>query len=70
MQRPWLALISPQSRIACFYCLFIYLAAPGLGCSMQDLFVDHGESFSCSMQDLVSQPGIKPTCPAVEAWSL
>ena len=40
-----------------FVCLFvfIYLAAPGL---------------SCSMRDLVPWPGIEPGPPALEVWSL
>ena len=42
--------------------LFIYLAAPGLSCSMQTL--------SCSIWDLVPWPGIEPGPPALGAWSL
>ena len=45
-----------------FQYLFIYLAALGLSCGMQDL--------SCGMWDLVPRPGIEPGPPALGARSL
>ena len=54
-----------ENRRCCFYFYFlflIYLAAPGLSCSMQDL--------SSGMWDLVPRPGIEPGLPALGTWSL
>ena len=42
--------------------LFIYLAAPGLGCGMWTL--------SCSRWNLIPWLGIEPRPPALGAWSL
>ena len=51
-------------KLNCFFkfYLFIYLAAPGLTCSVRAL--------SCGIRDLVPWPGIEPGPPALGAWSL
>ena len=45
------------------------MTALGLGCSMQDLQLQH-ENISCNMWDLVPCPGSGPGPPALEAQSL
>ena len=66
-------------RIQHFYLMFIYLAAPGLSCSMWDLpsslhlflsSLQHEGSFSHSLRALVPWPGIKPRPPALGMGSL
>ena len=44
-------------------CFYLYLAAPGLSCSMWDLF-------GYSVQDLVPWTGIEPQPPALGLRSL
>ena len=53
--------------------LFIYLAAPGLSCSLRDLWswLWHAGIFLVvACWDLVLWPRIKPRPPALQAWSL
>ena len=51
--------------------LFIYLAAPGLSCSTQDLQSSLGhKTLCCSMCDPVPQLGIEHRPPALGAQSL
>ena len=47
--------------------LFIYLATPGLNCSMWDIqsSLQHTGFFSCSMWDLFPWPGLEPGLPAL-----
>ena len=49
--------------ITVFKKIFIYLAEPGLSCSMQYYF-------SCGMWDLVPPPGTEPDFPALGVQSL
>ena len=48
--------------------MLIYLVVPGLTCSL--IFFGTCKLFSCSIWDLVPCPGIKPSSPALGAWSL
>ena len=60
------------------FLFWIYLAAPGLSCSTQDLRCMAGgifliaacRTFSCGMWDLVPWPGIEPGPPELATWSL
>ena len=55
--------VCPISQLYIFFIYyFIYLAVPGLSCSMQ--------TRSCGMWDLVPRPGMEPVLPALGAWSL
>ena len=64
----------PTFNIYIFIYVFIYLAAPGLSCSMKNLlsllWYAACYLFSCNMWDLVPQPEIEPRPSALGAWSL
>ena len=64
----WMIPLSLCTVLPCLLILYIYLAMPGLICSMQDPQLWHANS--CGMQDLVSWSGIKPRPPALAVQSL
>ena len=49
------------------FCLFIYLAAPGLSFMGSSLFTVVCRIFSCSIWNLVSRQGMEPGPPALGA---
>ena len=64
--------------LRCLYCfkkLFIYLAVPGLSCSMEDCFLFFCffklsmQTLSCSLWNPVPWPGVEPGPPALAAQS-
>ena len=62
-------------RFFCFcFLLFIYLAAPGINCSIQDLCCSLWDIFvclfHCSTWDLVPWPAIEPGAGTMGAWNL
>ena len=62
----WRRQVTPHSSstfLSFFFFPFLYLAVPGLSCSMQDLF-------SCSMWALAPWSGTKPEAPPSGAGSL
>ena len=70
----WLLLFLNSTNIYCipysFLCVFIYLAALGLSCSMWDLFSCGMRTLSWGMWDLVPWPRLEPGPPALGAQSL
>ena len=56
-------LVQAHCRLEGLFSYCVYLAAPDLSCSTQDIF-------SCSRWDLVSRPGIEPRPPAWGVWGL